>query len=133
MYCRQWHPIPSHQLWCVTVKQSKGRIEALTSGSPHTNTIVITAGIESGFIAKRRHSSIPLQSSFLMRGTTLNGGVDGWVSRAARNGHRNPKCPSARRFIMVQEDTRAPSECATCTWMTPYEAVGYTRAFLAMW
>jgi len=31
---------------------SKGRIEAFTTGSPHTNTIVITAEIESGFVAK---------------------------------------------------------------------------------
>ncbi|GFU88679.1 hypothetical protein TNCV_4443561 [Trichonephila clavipes] len=28
------------------------RIEAFTTGSPHTNTIVITAEIESGFVAK---------------------------------------------------------------------------------
>ncbi|GFW59567.1 e3 ubiquitin-protein ligase RNF13 [Trichonephila clavipes] len=27
--------------------------------------------------------SIPLQSSFCVRGTTTNGGVDGWASRAA--------------------------------------------------
>ncbi|GFS63373.1 hypothetical protein TNCV_2308971 [Trichonephila clavipes] len=32
--------------------ESKGRIEAFTTGSPHTNTIVITAEIESGFFAK---------------------------------------------------------------------------------
>ncbi|GFT25236.1 hypothetical protein TNCV_181081 [Trichonephila clavipes] len=32
--------------------QSKGRIEAFTTGSSHTNTIVITAEIESGFVAK---------------------------------------------------------------------------------
>ncbi|GFS71308.1 uncharacterized protein TNCV_5050531 [Trichonephila clavipes] len=62
---------------------SKGRIEAFTTGSPHTNTIVIIAEIESGFITKRRPGSIPLQSSFLVRGTTPPGGVDGWVSRAA--------------------------------------------------
>ncbi|GFS65380.1 uncharacterized protein TNCV_2451861 [Trichonephila clavipes] len=29
------------------------------------------------------------------------------------NGHRNPKCPSARRHRMVREDTGAPSEGAT--------------------
>ncbi|GFU71823.1 uncharacterized protein TNCV_2033641 [Trichonephila clavipes] len=32
--------------------KSKGRIEAFTTGSPHTNTIIITAEIESGFVAK---------------------------------------------------------------------------------
>ncbi|GFV59719.1 hypothetical protein TNCV_1907901 [Trichonephila clavipes] len=30
----------------------KGRIEAFRTGSPHTNTIVITSEIESGFVAK---------------------------------------------------------------------------------
>ncbi|GFU88549.1 uncharacterized protein TNCV_4442261 [Trichonephila clavipes] len=32
--------------------KSKGRIETFTPGSPHTNTIVITTEIESGFVAK---------------------------------------------------------------------------------
>ncbi|GFW93572.1 hypothetical protein TNCV_47751 [Trichonephila clavipes] len=79
MYCRQCHPIPSHQLWewCVTVNKTQDYV--FTLGSPHRNTIVITAEIESGFII----GSIPLQSSFLVRSTTPNGGVDGWVSRAA--------------------------------------------------
>ncbi|PRD25274.1 UNVERIFIED_CONTAM: hypothetical protein NCL1_41373 [Trichonephila clavipes] len=46
--------------------------------------IVITAEIESGFAAK--DDLVPFhctQSSFLVRGTTPNGGVDGWASRAA--------------------------------------------------
>ncbi|GFU94099.1 uncharacterized protein TNCV_5119231 [Trichonephila clavipes] len=34
---------------------------------------------------------------------------------------------------MVREDTRAPSEGATCAWMAADEAVGYTHAFLTMW
>ncbi|GFW85282.1 uncharacterized protein TNCV_3250191 [Trichonephila clavipes] len=34
---------------------------------------------------------------------------------------------------MDQEDTGAPSEGATCTWMAADEAVGCTRAFLTMW
>ncbi|GFX96906.1 hypothetical protein TNCV_1996381 [Trichonephila clavipes] len=51
VYCRQWHPIPSHQLleWCVAVK--KDRNETLNTGSPHTNTIVITHEVESEFVA----------------------------------------------------------------------------------
>ncbi|GFU39282.1 hypothetical protein TNCV_3811271 [Trichonephila clavipes] len=32
--------------------KSKGRIEAVTTVSPHTNTIVITAEIESRFVSK---------------------------------------------------------------------------------
>ncbi|GFY11114.1 hypothetical protein TNCV_4471001 [Trichonephila clavipes] len=32
--------------------QNKGRNEAFTTGSPHTNMIVITAEIESGFVTK---------------------------------------------------------------------------------
>ncbi|GFY32998.1 uncharacterized protein TNCV_2877471 [Trichonephila clavipes] len=34
---------------------------------------------------------------------------------------------------MVREDTRAPSEGATCAWMAADDAVGCTRAFLTMW
>ncbi|GFT97135.1 hypothetical protein TNCV_3858011 [Trichonephila clavipes] len=52
VYCRQFHPIPLHQLWEWCVALNKGRIEACPTGSPHTNTIVISAEIESGFVAK---------------------------------------------------------------------------------
>ncbi|GFT61905.1 hypothetical protein TNCV_4497161 [Trichonephila clavipes] len=49
--------------------------------------------------------SIQLQSSFLMRGTTPNGGVDGWASRAAHvmvprsqmTFSQVPSCGSRRR------------------------------------
>ncbi|GFX00634.1 uncharacterized protein TNCV_2236411 [Trichonephila clavipes] len=34
---------------------------------------------------------------------------------------------------MVREDTRAPTEDATCAWMAAEELVGCTRAFLSMW
>ncbi|GFU28507.1 uncharacterized protein TNCV_1410441 [Trichonephila clavipes] len=34
---------------------------------------------------------------------------------------------------MVREDTVAPSEGATCAWISADEAVGCTRAFLSMW
>ncbi|GFX39013.1 hypothetical protein TNCV_5055541 [Trichonephila clavipes] len=43
---RQWHLIPSHGLW-----EQKGRIQAFTTGTPLTNTIVITAEMESGLVA----------------------------------------------------------------------------------
>ncbi|GFY28230.1 transposable element Tcb1 transposase [Trichonephila clavipes] len=49
------------------------------------------------------------------------------VKDSTRNGHRDPKCPSARRLHMVREDTGAPSEGATCASMTADEAVGFTR------
>ncbi|GFV48794.1 uncharacterized protein TNCV_3705251 [Trichonephila clavipes] len=49
------------------------------------------------------------------------------------NGLRDPKCPSAMRLRMVREDTGAPNEGATCTWMAADEAVRCTRAFLTMW
>ncbi|GFX18790.1 uncharacterized protein TNCV_3019461 [Trichonephila clavipes] len=52
------------------------------------------------------------------------------VKGSTRNGHRDPKCPSARR---LQEDTGAPDEGATCAWMAADDAVGCTRAFLTMW
>ncbi|GFS61643.1 uncharacterized protein TNCV_4312941 [Trichonephila clavipes] len=55
------------------------------------------------------------------------------VKGRTRNGSRDPKCPSARRFRTVREDTGAPSEGATCAWMTVDEAVCCTRAFLTMW
>ncbi|GFW38678.1 uncharacterized protein TNCV_3880451 [Trichonephila clavipes] len=69
-----------------------------------------------------------MQSSFLVRGLTPNRGFKG----STRNGRRDPKCPSTRRHRMVREDTGAPSEGATCTWMAAEEAVGCTGAFLMM-
>ncbi|GFV29682.1 uncharacterized protein TNCV_330481 [Trichonephila clavipes] len=44
-----------------------------------------------------------------------------------------PRKTKARRLRMVQEDTGAPNEGATCAWMAVDEAVGCTRAFLTMW
>ncbi|GFU98654.1 transposon Ty3-G Gag-Pol polyprotein [Trichonephila clavipes] len=41
--------------------KSKGRIVAFTTGSPHTNTIVIAAEIESEFVAK--NELVPFRSS----------------------------------------------------------------------
>ncbi|GFV50824.1 hypothetical protein TNCV_4237791 [Trichonephila clavipes] len=52
VYCWQWPPKPSHQLWMWYVAENKGWIEAFPTGPPHTNTIAITAEIESGFVAK---------------------------------------------------------------------------------
>ncbi|GFX52160.1 uncharacterized protein TNCV_548191 [Trichonephila clavipes] len=55
------------------------------------------------------------------------------VKGSTRNGRRDPKCPSARRFCMVPEDTGAQSNGATCSWMAADEAVIYTHVFLSMW
>ncbi|GFX99888.1 uncharacterized protein TNCV_259251 [Trichonephila clavipes] len=55
------------------------------------------------------------------------------VYGSTRNGHRDPKRPSARRLRMFREDTEVPNEGATCAWMAAEEAVGCTRAFLTMW
>ncbi|GFW27180.1 uncharacterized protein TNCV_94061 [Trichonephila clavipes] len=54
------------------------------------------------------------------------------VKGNTRNG-RHPKCPSARHLRMAREDTGAPNEGATCSWMAADGAVGCTRAFLTMW
>ncbi|GFY13129.1 histone acetyltransferase p300 [Trichonephila clavipes] len=48
---------------------------------------------------------------------------------STRNGRRDSKCPSARSLRMIREDTRTPSEGATCAWMAADEAFGCTRAF----
>ncbi|GFV81823.1 uncharacterized protein TNCV_1057121 [Trichonephila clavipes] len=54
------------------------------------------------------------------------------VKGSTRNGRRDPKCPSARRLLMVREDTWSPSGGATCAWIAADEAVVCTRAFLTM-
>ncbi|GFW51118.1 uncharacterized protein TNCV_3594001 [Trichonephila clavipes] len=108
-------------------------IEAFTTGSPHTNSIVITAEIESGFVVKDdlvpcRCSPVsscaaPLQMEASMGGCQGN----------TRNGRRDHKCPSVRHLRIVGEDTDAPSEGTTCAWMAVDEAVGCTCAFLTIW
>ncbi|GFT03872.1 uncharacterized protein TNCV_1730581 [Trichonephila clavipes] len=55
------------------------------------------------------------------------------ASREAHVGRRDPKCPSARRIRMVQEDTGGPSEGAAYAWMATKEAVGCMHAFIMMW
>ncbi|GFU72736.1 uncharacterized protein TNCV_194231 [Trichonephila clavipes] len=56
------------------------------------------------------------------------------VNVSTRNGCRDPKCPSAKRLSMVQEDIEAPSsEGDICAWIVADEAIGCTRAFFTMW
>ncbi|GFS86479.1 hypothetical protein TNCV_513441 [Trichonephila clavipes] len=75
-------------------------------GSPHTNTIVITAEIEFGFVAK--DDLVPFcctvqfpRAWYHCKRRSRWVGVKG----RRRNGRRDPKCPSARRLRMVPEDT----------------------------
>ncbi|GFU45415.1 uncharacterized protein TNCV_3625451 [Trichonephila clavipes] len=107
-------------------------IDAFTTRSPHTNTIVITAEIESRFVAKMAwfHSAavqFPRARHHSKRRRLWVG-----IKRSTRNGCRVPKCPYTRRIRMVPEDTGAPNEGATCAWMATDEAVGCARAFLTM-
>ncbi|GFY19604.1 uncharacterized protein TNCV_4647761 [Trichonephila clavipes] len=113
--------------------QNKGRIEAFTTGPPHTNTIVFTAEIESGFVAK--DDLIPFHCSTVSSCAARLQRRRRWlgVKGSTRNGRRDPKCPSARCLRLVREDTGVPNEGATCAWVAADEAIGCTRAFLAMW
>ncbi|GFX90650.1 uncharacterized protein TNCV_3194681 [Trichonephila clavipes] len=105
--------IPYHHTSCVSgvSLKIKGRIETLTTGSPHTAAVQ--------FPRARHHSKRRCRWM----------GVKGSI----RNRRHDPKCPSTRHLRMVRENTGAPSEGATCAWMGVDEAVGYTRAFLMMW
>ncbi|GFW65396.1 uncharacterized protein TNCV_396621 [Trichonephila clavipes] len=75
-------------------------------GSPHTSTIVITTEIESGFIAKDDlilfHCTVQFPRAWHHSKQRRR-----WVGvkNSTRNGLRDPKCPSARRYRMVREDT----------------------------
>ncbi|GFU45002.1 uncharacterized protein TNCV_4235111 [Trichonephila clavipes] len=97
----------------------------------HANTIVITAEIESGFVAI--DDLVPLHcspvSSCHSKRMRRRVGIKG----STHNGSRDPNCPSAKRLRMVREDTGASSEDATCARIAADEAVGCTRAFLMMW
>ncbi|GFW00064.1 uncharacterized protein TNCV_3568541 [Trichonephila clavipes] len=56
----------------------------------------------------RRPGFIPLQSSFFVRGTTPNGGIDGWASRAAHvMGAKIPNVLQPGAFVRF-EKTQGP-------------------------
>ncbi|GFT98135.1 uncharacterized protein TNCV_789521 [Trichonephila clavipes] len=90
--------------------------------APHTITLAVGAVC---CCKAKTGLSVHHGSSFLVGGTTPNGGVKG----NSRNGRLDTKCSSARRLHMVREDTENSSEL----WMAADKAVGCTRAFLAMW
>ncbi|GFX51448.1 uncharacterized protein TNCV_3103811 [Trichonephila clavipes] len=108
-------------------------IDEFTKGSPHTNTFVITAVIESGFVAK--DDMIQIHRSPVSRAQHHSKRRRRWVGVKGNtyNGCRDSKFLSTRCFLMVREDTGAPNEGATCAWMASDEAVGCTHAFLPMW
>ncbi|GFW70919.1 uncharacterized protein TNCV_190101 [Trichonephila clavipes] len=54
------------------------------------------------------------------------------VKGSTDNGCRDPKCPSPRHLRMVQENTGASSEGATCAWVVIDEAVDCPCAFITM-
>ncbi|GFV93160.1 uncharacterized protein TNCV_572991 [Trichonephila clavipes] len=101
-------------------------------GSPPTNTIVITAEIESGFVLVTWFHSAAVQFPHAWHHSERRcRWVD--VKGSTRNGHRDPKCLSTMRLRMIRENTGASSEGATCAWMAADEAVCSTHAFLTMW
>ncbi|GFV89185.1 uncharacterized protein TNCV_4913841 [Trichonephila clavipes] len=55
------------------------------------------------------------------------------VKGSSRNGHRDPKCLSARCLRMVREDTGGTDEGANGAWMAATETVVCTSAFFTMW
>ncbi|GFU81714.1 uncharacterized protein TNCV_3086261 [Trichonephila clavipes] len=93
------------------------------------NTIVITAEIESGFVANTTwfHSAavqFPCAQHHSKRRRRWVG-----VKGSTRNGRRDLKCSSARHLCIFREDTGAPSEGATCARMVADEKVGW-KVFL---
>ncbi|GFV87766.1 hypothetical protein TNCV_780481 [Trichonephila clavipes] len=98
-------------LWEQCVALSKDRTEAFTTGSPHTNTSVITAEIESGFFVKNDLVSfLCSQISSCVAPLQAEASMGRRQAGKSHNGHRDLKCPSARRLHMVREDTGVPNE-----------------------
>ncbi|GFY19842.1 uncharacterized protein TNCV_2145351 [Trichonephila clavipes] len=78
----QWYPIPSHQLGerCIALKQRQD--SGVYHEVQHTNTIVISAEIESGFVAK--DDLVSFRGSPVSSWVPIpNGGIDRWVSSTA--------------------------------------------------
>ncbi|GFX48121.1 hypothetical protein TNCV_4114561 [Trichonephila clavipes] len=95
--------------------KSKGIIEAFTMGPPHTNTIVITAQIESGFFAG--YDLFPFRRSPIPLGVTphsTEASVGGCVNAGTSIGRRDTRCLSALQLETVREETGDCSEEAAC-------------------
>ncbi|GFV30009.1 uncharacterized protein TNCV_3100861 [Trichonephila clavipes] len=105
--------------WAVLVSRINTRgdrvmIEAFTTGSSHTNTIVITAEIESGFVAKDDLVSFRCRPISSCRDLSKRRRRWVGVKGSTHNRRSDLKCPSARHLRMVREDTRALSDGAIC-------------------
>ncbi|GFU92416.1 putative transposable element [Trichonephila clavipes] len=90
--------IPYHYISCgsdVSLKSDMYIIEAFTTRSPHTNTIVITAEIESRFVTK--FDLVPYLCTSV---SSCAAPLRTEASMGGCNGRRDPKCPSVRRFRM---------------------------------
>ncbi|GFU91730.1 uncharacterized protein TNCV_1795981 [Trichonephila clavipes] len=121
-----FEPRPYGTSVSVTIPDGcKDRIEA--TGSPHTNTIVITAEIESGDFFVAKDDLVPFHCC------AVSSCAVPLQTEASLYGHRDPKCLYARCLRMVREGTGAPSEGATCAWMEVDEVVVSTCAFHTMW
>ncbi|GFX99119.1 uncharacterized protein TNCV_2493001 [Trichonephila clavipes] len=90
--------------------------------------IVITAEIESGFVAK--YDLVPFRCSPV---SSCAAPLQTEASRAAHvMGAMIPNVLQPGAVVWF-EKTGAPSDGATCAWMAADEALGCTRAFLTMW
>ncbi|GFY14111.1 uncharacterized protein TNCV_3613001 [Trichonephila clavipes] len=109
VYCRQWHPIPSHQLGerCVAVKQKVGFWRS--PRGLHTRTrlpSLLRLNLDSSLKTTWFYSAaiqFPRARHHSKRRSRWVG-----VKDITRNRRRDPKYPSARHLRMVQEDTGAP-------------------------
>ncbi|GFV44063.1 hypothetical protein TNCV_3571841 [Trichonephila clavipes] len=82
------------------------------------NTCGCRMSLAYGWDVMVPHSAASFSSSFLVRASNPNKGVEGCSSRAkACNGRHDPKCPSARCLRIIREDTWVPNEDATCPWV----------------
>ncbi|GFS67306.1 uncharacterized protein TNCV_2902841 [Trichonephila clavipes] len=95
--------------------------------------VVITAEIESGFVAK--DDLVPFRCNPVSSCATPHQTEASMMSvkGSSRNGCRDLKGASARCLRMIREHTGALSQGATCAWIMAVEVVGCTRAFLTMW
>ncbi|GFW76336.1 uncharacterized protein TNCV_1581151 [Trichonephila clavipes] len=102
--------------------------------TPHTITppVEVVCRCKSKAGLRRSPASIPQQSSFLMRGTTSNGGIDGWVSREAHlMGAAIPNVLQPGAFVWFEKTQGPPVKVYLC-WMAANEAVGCTHEFLTI-
>ncbi|GFX44040.1 hypothetical protein TNCV_4118361 [Trichonephila clavipes] len=69
------------------------------------------------------------KKGLLVQDTTPNGGVYGWVSKAAHV----TNVLQTGAFVWFKKTQVKTSDGAICAWMMADEAVGCTRVFLTMW